>query len=101
MFGYGEDTTEQVEDEERNKINQDTMTSNDHLESDIYSPLNGSIVPLSKVNDPIFAEEMMGKGLAIQPESDEVRAPIAGTVSMVTISKHALLELRHQMVLSF
>ena len=52
------------------KQNQDTMTS-DHLESDIYSPLNGSIVPLSKVNDPIFAEEMMGKGLAIQPESDE------------------------------
>lgn len=90
VFGYGEDTTEQVEDEERNKINQDTMTSNDHLESDIYSPLNGSIVPLSKVNDPIFAEEMMGKGLAIQPESDEVRAPIAGTVSMVTISKHAI-----------
>ena len=79
-----------MEDEEGNKVNQDTMISNDYLESDIYSPLNGSIVPLSKVNDPIFAEEMMGKGLAIQPESDEVRAPIAGTISMITVSKHAI-----------
>ena len=31
------------------------------------SPAKGKAVPLSEVNDPTFAEEMLGKGVAVIP----------------------------------
>lgn len=93
ILGYGEDVTEQVEGidvQEGHEVNQETTSANTQLESDVYAPLNGLIVPLSEVDDPIFSEGMMGKGLAIQPENYEIKAPIDGTISMVAVSKHAI-----------
>lgn len=93
ILGYGEDVTEQVEGidvQEGHEVNQETTSADTQLESDVYAPLNGLIVPLSEVDDPIFSEGMMGKGLAIQPENYEIKAPIDGTISMVTVSKHAI-----------
>ncbi len=34
----------------------------------ISSPLSGALVPLSKVSDPLFATETVGKGIAIEPD---------------------------------
>ena len=31
------------------------------------APVKGKAVPLSEVNDPTFAEEMLGKGMAVIP----------------------------------
>ena len=92
VLGYGEEVTDKVEGvEEAHEVNQDpTTTDNENLETTIFTPLNGLVVPLSEVDDPIFAEGMMGKGLAIQPESYEIKAPITGTISMVAVSKHAI-----------
>ncbi|UDI77386.1 PTS glucose transporter subunit IIA [Staphylococcus taiwanensis] len=93
VLGYGEDVTEQVEGvevDEGHEASHNTTIANEHLESDVYAPLNGLVVPLSEVNDPIFSEGMMGKGVAIQPESYEIKAPIDGTISMVAVSKHAI-----------
>lgn len=93
VLGYGEDVTEQVdgvEVDEGHEASHNTTTANEHLESDVYAPLNGLVVPLSEVDDPIFSEGMMGKGVAIQPESYEIKAPIDGTISMVAVSKHAI-----------
>lgn len=93
ILGYGEDVTEQVEGidvQEGHEVNQETTSANTQLESDVYAPLNGLIVPLSEVGDPIFSEGMMGKGLAIQPENYEIKAPIDGTISMEAVSKHAI-----------
>lgn len=93
ILGYGEDVTEQLEGidvQEGHEVNQETTSANTQLESDVYAPLNGLIVPLSEVGDPIFSEGMMGKGLAIQPENYEIKAPIDGTISMEAVSKHAI-----------
>ncbi|MGA4514488.1 beta-glucoside-specific PTS transporter subunit IIABC [Staphylococcus caledonicus] len=90
LFGYGEDATEQVDEVDDIQDNKDVVRSESNLESDIYAPLNGLVIPLSEVDDPIFAEEMMGKGLAIQPDNYEVEAPIDGVVSMIAVSKHAI-----------
>ncbi|WP_210134771.1 beta-glucoside-specific PTS transporter subunit IIABC [Staphylococcus sp. GDX8P80P] len=93
FLGYGEDVTEKVEGvevDEGHEVNNDTTIANEQLESDVYAPLNGLIVPLSEVDDPIFSQGMMGKGVAIQPESHEIKAPIDGTISMVAVSKHAI-----------
>lgn len=56
----------------------------------IKSPIKGEAIPLSKVDDITFADEIMGKGIAIIPTSNEVVSPINGTVSMVFNTKHAI-----------
>lgn len=56
----------------------------------IYSPLIGTAVTLGEVNDPVFAEEMMGKGAAIIPTKGEVYAPCDGEVITVFRTLHAV-----------
>lgn len=56
----------------------------------IFGITSGKILPLKAVNDPIFAEEMMGKGVAIEPDIGEVYAPFDGTVISVFPTKHAI-----------
>lgn len=56
----------------------------------IYSPIEGVVVESKEVNDPTFAEEMLGKGLAIKPTVGKAYAPFDGTVEMIFPTKHAL-----------
>lgn len=56
----------------------------------IYAPLTGEIQALSEVNDPVFAQEMMGPGLAIYPTVGKVYAPCDGEVLTVFRTKHAI-----------
>lgn len=88
IFGYGEDTTDKVQDADIN--NNSTEINNDSLEEYILSPTTGSIVPLKDVKDPIFSEGMMGKGIAIQPIENEIKSPVVGKVSIIAASKHAI-----------
>lgn len=88
IFGYGEDTTDKVQDADIN--NNSTEINNDSLEEYILSPTTGSIVPLKDVKYPIFSEGMMGKGIAIQPIENEIKSPVVGKVSMIAASKHAI-----------
>ena len=56
----------------------------------VYAPLKGEAIPSAEVNDPTFAEEMLGKGLAIKPVEGKVYAPFDGEVAMVFDTKHAI-----------
>lgn len=56
----------------------------------IYSPITGEVKPLSEVNDPAFSEEIMGKGLAIQPSEGRVVSPVSGRVFSLSKSGHAI-----------
>ncbi len=56
----------------------------------IAAPLAGAVVPLSQVNDPTFAEGILGKGIAIQPSSGVVVSPINGTIASVFDTGHAV-----------
>jgi len=56
----------------------------------IAAPVKGEAVPSSEVNDPTFAEEMLGKGMAIKPAEGKVYAPFDGTVALVFDTKHAV-----------
>lgn len=55
----------------------------------IYSPVYGWIVPLEDVPDPVFAEKMVGNGLAIEPSSKVVLAPCDGVVVSLHDAHHA------------
>ena len=56
----------------------------------IGAPIKGEAVPSAEVSDPTFAEEMLGKGMAIKPAEGKVFAPFDGTVAMVFDTKHAV-----------
>lgn len=56
----------------------------------VCAPVKGRLVPLSKVNDPTFAEEILGKGAAIIPEEGNYVSPVKGTVITVFETKHAI-----------
>ena len=56
----------------------------------LYSPFDGVVIPLDAVPDPVFAERMMGDGLAIHPLSDTLLAPCDGVVTTLHAAGHAI-----------
>lgn len=58
-------------------------------EETLYSPLNGTVVDLSAVSDPVFSSGAMGQGLAIKPEDNTLYSPIDGKVEIVFETGHA------------
>jgi phosphocarrier protein FPr/phosphocarrier protein len=56
----------------------------------IASPLAGWATPLSDVPDPVFAEKMLGDGVAIDPVEGRLVAPGAGVVVSVHPAGHAV-----------
>ena len=56
----------------------------------VGAPMRGWIGPLGEVPDPVFAERMLGDGLAIDPVEGEVRAPCDARVLTVAATRHAI-----------
>ncbi len=56
---------------------------------EILAPLTGYVVPIEDVPDPVFAEQMMGDGLAIQPEDGVGVAPATGNLVVFHSAGHA------------
>ena len=56
----------------------------------ITAPLEGWASPISETPDPVFAEKMLGDGVAIDPTLGEVRAPCAGKIIGLPASAHAV-----------
>ena len=55
----------------------------------IFAPMTGQVVDLGKVPDPIYAERMLGDGVAIVPEDGVMFSPISGYVNVIAEDKHA------------
>lgn len=55
-----------------------------------YSPIEGEIIPITEVNDQVFASKMMGEGFAVLPSNGTIKAPISGIVKMIAPTKHAI-----------
>ena len=57
---------------------------------ELSAPVAGNAVPVSQVPDPTFAEELLGKGIAIEPTEGKVYAPCNATVDMMFETGHAV-----------
>lgn len=60
------------------------------LPEEIYAFASGEFVGIEKVNDPTFAEKVLGDGVAILPTEGKIYAPGDCTVEMVMDTKHAV-----------
>ena len=56
----------------------------------IVAPLSGVLVPLASVPDPVFAAGAVGDGIAIDPTSSEVLAPVDGIITQLHRACHAV-----------
>ncbi|MGQ5290373.1 beta-glucoside-specific PTS transporter subunit IIABC [Pectobacterium actinidiae] len=56
----------------------------------LFAPLAGHVVPLHQLSDPVFADEVFGKGIAIVPQKGELRSPVNGTVGSIFATNHAI-----------
>lgn len=56
----------------------------------LHSPLAGWCAPLDEAPDPVFAQRMLGDGVAIDPTGDTLHAPCDCEVISVAASKHAI-----------
>ncbi|MEH7332021.1 PTS glucose transporter subunit IIA [Neobacillus drentensis] len=64
--------------------------NNKSLVEEVFSPMDGEIVSLSEVPDPVFAQKLIGDGVAIVPKSGKVVSPVNGQVIQVFPTKHAI-----------
>lgn len=64
MFGFGK---------------KKSVVADEHL----YAPVNGTVIDLMNVPDPVFSGKLMGDGFAIEPQDARVLSPVAGEVTMV------------------
>ncbi|MFE4109103.1 beta-glucoside-specific PTS transporter subunit IIABC [Kosakonia sp. YIM B13611] len=59
-------------------------------EEKLFAPVSGELKPLNTLSDPVFADEIFGKGIAIYPTSGELRSPVNGKVESLFETHHAL-----------
>ncbi len=64
------------------------MTTSQPLE--LLAPLSGVLLALDQVPDPVFSSRLIGDGLCIDPTSQTLCAPLAGVISNIQDSGHAV-----------
>ncbi|MGE7879376.1 PTS sugar transporter subunit IIA [Peribacillus muralis] len=56
----------------------------------LLAPINGQVIKMEDVPDPVFSGKLMGDGIAIFPKEGLVVAPIDAEVVQVFHTKHAI-----------
>ncbi|MWC26765.1 glucose PTS transporter subunit IIA [Paenibacillus sp. MMS18-CY102] len=71
--------------EEMNKV-----IRNDQTQLLFCSPVQGRMIPLEEVPDPIFAGKLVGQGVAFMPDKGELVSPVKGNVVLIYPTMHAI-----------
>lgn len=56
----------------------------------VVAAVSGELIPIEAVEDDVFSQKMMGEGYGINPSSGEIFSPVAGTVTTIFPTKHAI-----------
>ncbi len=55
----------------------------------LLAPCTGKTVPLSLVPDEVFAQGLLGEGIAVEPTEGHFFAPVSGKIESVADARHA------------
>ena len=58
-------------------------------QTEIYAPVDGRAISLEEVGDGVFSEKLVGDGIAVIPEKDQIVVPVDGEISFVMETGHA------------
>lgn len=56
----------------------------------LVAPVSGKVVSIKEVPDQTFSEELLGKGVAVDPKDGVVVSPVDGTIVHLFETKHAV-----------
>lgn len=59
-------------------------------EIEVFAPLQGKVVKLNEIPDPVFSSGMMGDGVGIEASENLVKAPFDGEVVTLFPTNHAI-----------
>lgn len=93
ILGFEDEVDEEEAIAETDHTNTENITTERKIssgEKNVYAPLNGKVVELKDVNDKTFANEILGKGVAVLPKDGHLVSPVNGTVAMIFDTKHAI-----------
>lgn len=93
----GEEDAAEVQDEVKTEVNAEVQDDNASVidsnlkTATITTPVAGTRVAIDTVNDPMMAQEVMGKTVAVIPNMDsKIYSPVNGKVTMIAETKHAI-----------
>lgn len=95
LFGFNDDMLEssrknKEEENQPQNVPEKQEAQSAGKEEEILAPMNGTILPLNEVKDPMFASEAMGRTIPIEPAEGKVYAPADGEVSAMFPTGHAV-----------
>lgn len=56
----------------------------------LSNPVNGKVIPIEEVDDPVFSQKMMGDGFGVIPNDGDIYSPVSGKVVSVFPTQHAV-----------
>ena len=56
----------------------------------VAATCDGKLMPITDVKDEVFSQKMLGDGYAIKPTDGKIYSPVAGTVTTIFPTKHAI-----------
>lgn len=68
----------------------DFLKKGDNKNVEFFNPVDGEVIPIEEVSDPVFSQKMMGDGFGVEPDNGKVYSPVNGKVVSVFPTKHAL-----------
>jgi glucose-specific phosphotransferase system IIA component len=55
----------------------------------LLAPMDGHLIDIEEVPDQVFSQKFVGDGIAIEPTSSTVVAPVSGKISRLFPTRHA------------
>lgn len=59
------------------------------MNEDFAAPVSGTVMPVTEVEDQVFASKAMGDGIAIDPADGKIYAPFSGEITVAFPTGHA------------
>ncbi len=56
----------------------------------VYSPVSGSVMPMTEFPDPVFSQGILGQGCGIEPSDGRIYAPADGEITSAPSTGHAV-----------
>ena len=61
------------------------------MSTNVYLAVNGDVIDITKVKDLTFSEKMIGDGMAIIPNDENICSPISGKITSIFPTNHAFI----------